>query len=194
VRDADALGASAPVRVLASMSEPALDLVAEGTLGEEAGRLLARFEIDVPALAHRREDLPHLIGELRRRVQQRLGSPDTCCEAGAREALGAHAWRTLDELEATIESLVASTPQGTITCTAVERALAELETPLDRIAQQRRRAERKQLLALYREHGTYSGVARELGITRNAAKYRLAKHDLLPGPAPAARGSRGVAR
>jgi transcriptional regulator with AAA-type ATPase domain len=62
-----------------------------------------------------------------------------------------------------------------------EAVLADLGSPLKRIAERRRSEERRLLLQLYEKHGSYSGVARELGITRNAAKYRLLKHSLLNG-------------
>jgi len=97
------------------------------------------------------------------------------------ERLKQHPWRgNLAELEEVLERLVVFARSGTICESQVQRALEELEPPLERIAKQRARSEREHLLALYRKHGTFSGVARELGVTRNAAKYRFRKHDLLP--------------
>jgi DNA-binding NtrC family response regulator len=189
VRDLLSLGASARLRIIASTEEAGEVFVSNRDVNEDAARQIGRFRIDVVSLSRRKEDLPALIDELHRRAQRRLGKGETHYEAGAREALTSHRWRKLDDLEAALESLIACAPRRRISRTAVAGMLREIETPLDKIDQERRRAERRQLIELYRKHGTYSGVARELGITRNAAKYRLAKYDLLPPLLPDDQGS-----
>jgi transcriptional regulator of acetoin/glycerol metabolism len=104
-------------------------------------------------------------------------------DVAAIHRLQEHVWaEELFELEGVLESLVAFSPEGSIRLRDVEAVLSDLATPLERIAERRRSEERRHLLELFEKHGSYSGVARELGVTRNAAKYRLAKHSLLSTP------------
>ncbi len=144
---------------------------------------LGRFAILLPALRDRRQDLPEVIAAYLPWIGARLGRPAPQITAAAVHRLQEHAWEeNLFELERMLESLVAFSASGCIGLGDTEAALADLGTPLERIAERRRSEERKRLLELYEKHGSYSGIARELGITRNAAKYRLAKHSLLNGP------------
>ena len=115
------------------------------------------------------------------RCGARLGRRITRVEPEAVRAFCEHVWaRGFKDFEIAVESLIAFSPDGTVSAEAAIQALSDLASPLERIAQRRRQREREQLIDLFEKHGSFSGVARELGITRNAAKYRLAKHRLIP--------------
>jgi DNA-binding NtrC family response regulator len=140
----------------------------------------AGFRVDVPPLRRRPADIPQLVSGLIRGIEERLERPGVHVSASAMDALGTCPWPgNLAQLESTLEALVAYAPDGRITAERVRTALAAREAPMSRVRREREQAERRQLLDLYRVHGTYAGVARALGITRNAAKYRFTKHGLL---------------
>ncbi len=177
-------GREARVRILTSCE---LRLSSLGSAGApfdpELARRLGRFEVRLPPLRERLDDLPELARALLHDVSERLGRHAVLLDETALDALAEHTWPgNLAELEGVLEELVAYSAEGRLSRHSVEAVLAERAAPLVAITAERRRAERAELLALYREHGSFTGVARALGITRNAAKYRFAKHGLLPAP------------
>jgi DNA-binding NtrC family response regulator len=175
------LGSSAPIRVIASCSQDLTLLAEDGRFDAEFGRWLARFTVVLPPLRERLADLDCLIEALLRRVGERMGRRIEQIQDAAMARLKVHPWYgNTSELEHCLELLVAYVRDGEIRGDHVDAVLADFKQPLKRIEDQRSREERELLLSLYKRHGTFSGVARELGITRNAAKYRFAKHDLLP--------------
>jgi DNA-binding NtrC family response regulator len=181
LRGLDGLGSSAPVRVIASCSQDLTLLAEDGRFDQEFGRWLARFTVVLPPLRERLADLDSLIEALLRRLGERMGRRIERIQDAAMARLKAHPWHgNTSELEHCLELLVAYIREGEIREDHVDAVLADFKQPLARIEDQRAREERELLLSLYKKHGTFSGVARELGITRNAAKYRFAKHDLLP--------------
>jgi DNA-binding NtrC family response regulator len=181
LRGLDGQGSSAPVRVIASCSQDLTLLAEDGRFVLEFGRWLARFTVVLPPLRERLADLDSLIEALLRRVGERMGRRIEHIQDAAMARLKAHPWHgNTSELEHCLELLVAYIRHGEIREGHVDAVLADFKQPLARIEEQRAREERELLLSLYKKHGTFSGVARELGITRNAAKYRFAKHDLLP--------------
>jgi len=176
----DQLG-STDLRVVASSSEDLVLLAAAGDFHKPLADWLSRFMIDLPPLRERVEDLDSIVDALLRQIQARDHKQIAIGKA-AMERLRLHPWyENLTELTRVLECLVVFAKGSEICESQVESALSEVEEPLARISRQRAREQRKELLDLYKKHGTFAGVARELGITRNAAKYRFRKHDLLPG-------------
>jgi DNA-binding NtrC family response regulator len=169
-----------PLRILASTCVDLRLLADEGRFDRRLAERLERFAITLPRLRDRSGDVPDLVGAYLPRIGARLGRPGCSIDGAALRRLREHGWEEeLFELERVLESLVAFSPQGSIGLRDVDNVLSDLASPLARIAERRRNEERKLLLDLYEKHGSYSGVARALGVTRNAAKYRLAKHSLL---------------
>jgi len=155
----------------------------EGSFDPVLAEWLGRFAVRLPTLAERGEDLPDLIEAVLVRVSRRLGRPAGELESRAVDRLRRHSWPdNFKELETALETLMAFSGPGPTREEDVEAVLSRLRTPLEHIAERRRQRERERLIALYQKHGTYTGVARELGISRNAAKYRFAKHDLIARP------------
>lgn len=175
------LPASEGLRLLASSRHDLRHLADEGCFNPVLARWLSRSEIELPPLRERLADFEPIVRAILAQLDTQQGWMTVEIGKPAMERLKEHPWHgNLAELEEVLERLVVFARSGEICEAQVEEALAEVEQPLERIAKQRARSEREQLLALYRKHGTFSGVARELGITRNAAKYRFRKYDLLP--------------
>jgi DNA-binding NtrC family response regulator len=174
-------GWDAPIRFVASTTPASRVDNRPGAPGAGAWGLLQRYWVEIPSLEDRLEDFEHLIDVIAEGAAKRLGRTRRHFTMEAVDALKRHPWRSrLSDLETTIHTLVACADGAAIPRESVEILLAAGISPLKQIDRERRNAERDLLIELYRKHGTYSGVARELGITRNAAKYRLAKHSLLP--------------
>jgi len=168
-------------RILASTRLDLMALADEGSFDPFLAECFARFTVRLPTLAERADDLPDLLEALLVRVGRRLGRPPCELEPEAVERLRRHSWPgNFKELETVLETLMAFSGPGPTGAADVDSVLARFRTPLERITENRHQQERERLIALYQKHGTYSGVARELGISRNAAKYRFAKHDLIP--------------
>jgi len=173
--------AATDLRALASTQRDLRALADDGRFHPGLARWLSRFVIELPSLRERLADFESIAHAILAQTPKRHVPLSVRIGRRAMERLKQHPWRgNLAELEEVLERLVVFARSGTICESQVQRALEELEPPLERIAKQRARSEREHLLALYRKHGTFSGVARELGVTRNAAKYRFRKHDLLP--------------
>jgi len=176
-------GAEEVPRILASTRVDLMALGEEGSFDPVLAEWLGRFAVRLPTLAERGEDLPDLIEAVLVRVSRRLGRPAGELESRAVDRLRRHSWPdNFKELETALETLMAFSGPGPTREEDVEAVLSRLRTPLEHIAERRRQRERERLIALYQKHGTYTGVARELGISRNAAKYRFAKHDLIARP------------
>jgi len=174
-------GAEDVPRVLASTDADLAAKVEKGDFDSALAEWLGRFSLRLPRLADRSDDFPTLVDAFLTRAGHRLGRTVSEVDPEALERLRQHPWpENFRELETVLESLMAFAGTGRIGPDDVEAALCRHQTPLDRIAERRRSEEREQLIGLFRKHGTYSGVARELGISRNAAKYRFAKHQLIP--------------
>lgn len=174
-------GLQQPLRILASTQTDLMALADEGGFDPFLAESLARFAIRLPTLEERSEDLPELVEAFLTRVGRRLGRLPCEFDRDALDRLRQHTWPgNFKELEIALETVMAFSGPGPAREEDVAAALSQRPTQLERIDARRRQQERERLIVLYQKHGTYSGVARELGITRNAAKYRFAKYDLIP--------------
>jgi DNA-binding NtrC family response regulator len=92
-------------RLLAGCRGDPGEEVARGRLLEEFCHALGTFRIDVPSLAQRRDDLPHLIDRMLRRLGGDGGRAVTGLTPDAWEVVLAYAWPgNLRELYATLQS------------------------------------------------------------------------------------------
>jgi len=169
------------VRLLVSASTDLRARSEQGTFHRELARWLSRFTVELPPLRSRQRDIESVAEALLRKSRDRIGRGPRRLSREAMERLKAHPWHeNVDELERFLEELAVLTRDESIDDARIDSLLRDWMLPLERIEQQRAREERERLLALYHKHGTFAGVARELGITRNAAKYRFRKYALLP--------------
>lgn len=173
------------VRVVATSN---LNLAAEveaGRFREDLFYRLAVVNLDVPPLRSRIEDLPALVSDLAPRVAQRLALAERELDAPALERLMAHPWPgNVRELENALERIHA------LGSGPVE--LAELDFLAESCAGMAEDLARRALAhgldvaamewamidsALADQRGNVSGAARQLGLTRRALEYRLARRD-----------------
>jgi DNA-binding NtrC family response regulator len=87
------------------------ELKAENRLAYGLVELLRPSSFTIRPLRERSEDIPYLAGHLAERVARRLGKGAHEITPGAMKVLTEYAWENnIDELEATLESAIASTP------------------------------------------------------------------------------------
>ena len=171
-------------RIIASLPGRPRSLVAEGSLIPELASVLERFCLDVAPLRERVIDVPQISEALVLRIEKHYGRNGFRLSTDAKKVLSSHNWyENIDELTRVLEAVIVSARGLEISGDQIRAALSRLHSPLDRIALEERRKERTRLIELWAKHLTYTGVAEELGVTRNTAKYRMAKHNLIPGRA-----------
>jgi DNA-binding NtrC family response regulator len=137
-------------------------------------RQLQRFELAVPALRERSEDVPALASELLAAAARELGVPERAFAASALAALREHAWfGNVAELKHATERLAASAARGPISRREVAEVLGDLAPSVRAMRSQRCFSEREDLIrALTEAGGNIARAAERLGRSR-AAVYRL---------------------
>jgi len=172
---------SSPIRVIASTTKDLRYLASQKRFSAELARELCQFEIWLPPLRERQDDLPKLVHAILERVSERIGRPGIGISAGALQRLCACAWwENFPELENVLESLAAFAPALEITEQQAELVLIDSD-PIARAARERARSEREQLLLLLEEcGGNFTHMADRLKVDRGTIRYRLRKHGILP--------------
>jgi DNA-binding NtrC family response regulator len=173
-------------RVIATTTRDLRVLGAQHSFDVSLARDLSQFEVWLPPLRERREDLPELIHALLREVSERIGRGTVAITPKATERLCACAWwENMAELERTLESLAAFAPGGEITESDAELVVIDSD-PVARAARDRMRTEREELLRLLDEcGGNFTRIAERLKVDRGTVRYRLRKHGLLQREASA---------
>lgn len=169
------------IRVIASTTKDLRYLASQKRFSADLARELCQFEIWLPPLRERQDDLPKLFQAILERVSERIGRPGIGISAGALQRLCACAWwENFPELENVLESLAAFAPALEITEQQAELVLIDSD-PIARAARERARSEREQLLALLEEcGGNFTHMADRLKVDRGTIRYRLRKHGILP--------------
>ena len=166
----------ADFRVIASTNRPVLQALSENRLRSDLYYRLNTFQIEVPPLRERKQDIPHLIALFLRQFAQQLGKPEPDIAPDAFQKLLDYSWPgNVRELENAIEYAVVLARQGMI---GVKELPAEVQLPTvllqtDRSAPPRTGAqslddvERNAILqALAECHGNKKKAAELLGIQR----------------------------
>ncbi len=174
--------ASTHARVIASTTRDLRILSGRDLFDSALSRDLAQFEIRLPPLRERTDDLPKLVHALLDRTGVRLGRSSVTIAPQAVERLCASAWwENFDELERALESLAAFAPSGEITAADAELLVIDSD-PVSRAARERARNERDDLLRLVEEcGGNLTRIAERLKVDRGTVRYRLRKHGLQRG-------------
>jgi len=175
----------ANVRVLAATHRDLPAAIAAGTFREDLYYRLAVFDIVLPALRERREDIPLLAEAFLHDVGRSIGRPAAGVSTDALDALIAHGWPgNVRELRNAIERAVILSEGGTITAAHLPMGMAapRLE-PVVTIthAPPRSLGDTERALisdALLRAGRNKSQAARLLGITRAQLRSRIEKHGL----------------
>ena len=174
----------ADVRVLAATHRDLSAAIANGTFREDLFYRLAVFDIPLPPLRERREDIPLLVEAFLHEVGQSIGRPAAGVSDEAIAALTSHAWPgNVRELRNAIERAVILSEGGMVTAEhlPIGIAAAKAPVPIVRFAapQSLGDAERRMIEdALERAGRNKSEAARLLGITRAQLRSRIEKHGL----------------
>ena len=159
-------------RLIAACNRQPAIAVQEGRLRQDLYFRLKTFELEIPPLRERREDLPKLIDTFLRQFSQQLSRPVPTLDAEVLELLRAYPWPgNVRELQNAIEHALVLCDGPTLLARHLPR---EIQTPdLARSTSLRTApvsfddAERETLLeALRRANGNKAEAARQLGIHR----------------------------
>jgi DNA-binding NtrC family response regulator len=163
------------VRVVAATNRPLEALVAGGAFRGDLFARLRGYEIHLPPLRARLEDLGLLVAALlaRHDPQRRVRA----LSRAAARALFAHPWRyNVRELEQVLRAALAL-------CPGAELQLEHLALPAPGAAERSGEADGERLRGLLAAHGgNLSAVARELATSRSHVRRLLARHGVERDP------------
>jgi DNA-binding NtrC family response regulator len=166
----------ADFRVIAATNRPINQALAENRLRSDLYYRLNTFQIDVPPLRERKEDIPPLVTSFLKRFAQQMGKPDPEIAPEAFQKLLDYAWPgNVRELQNAIEYAVVIARQNSI---GVKELPAEVQLPpaLQQVERGNHQSsaglnlddmERNAILqALAQTHGNKKKAAQILGIQR----------------------------
>jgi DNA-binding NtrC family response regulator len=117
----------ADFRVIASTNRPVAQALAENQLRSDLYYRLNTFQIEVPPLRKRKEDIPPLIAQFVKQFSQQLGKPEPDISPEAFQKLLDYSWPgNVRELQNAIEYAVVLTRQGMI---GVKELPTEIQLP-----------------------------------------------------------------
>lgn len=172
-------------RLLASASPGLHDAVTAKRFHPELWNALARFQLQIPPLRDRLEDLEALVQDFLREAGARLGRQSSGLSPAALAELRKRLWPgNLRELRDVLEQAGAFEKGAKIGVTAVrsaiEEGIAKRGESLETQRAARRSAQRQELIDLLAAcGGNVAEMARRLSLTRGAVVYRLQKHGLM---------------
>jgi transcriptional regulator with GAF, ATPase, and Fis domain len=183
----------ADVRVLAATNRDLKAAIARGTFREDLYYRLAVFDIALPPLRERADDIPLLVDAFLQTVGRSVGRPAAGIADDARERLLAYRWPgNVRELRNVIERAVILSEGGLITsehlpmslaAAAVEPPPGVAVSPAPTLSGLTVDAAERELIvnALARSGNNKSKAARLLGLTRAQLRSRIEKHGLVAG-------------
>jgi two-component system, NtrC family, response regulator AtoC len=125
-RVGDAIDLRVEVRVVAATARDLAAEVAAGRFREDLYYRLSALSVELPALRHRREDIPSLAEHFLERARRRLGVTVAGISEGAMRRLLAHPWPgNVRELENTIERAAVMCAHGEIDEASLPERLTE---------------------------------------------------------------------
>src|SRR5438093_1428244 len=117
----------ADFRAIASTNRPIAQALAENRLRSDLYYRLNTFQIEVPPLRKRKEDIPPLIAQFVRQFSQQLGKPEPDVSSDAFQKLLEYSWPgNVRELQNAIEYAVVLARQGVI---GVKELPTEIQLP-----------------------------------------------------------------
>jgi DNA-binding NtrC family response regulator len=167
-------GRPGALRFVASSAPDLAEAVARGAFHRGLGERLLRFELRVPTLRERPEDVPRIACALAARIGRELGRPGVSLDAGATALLRRETWTgNVAELATVVEKAVAFATAPVVRRSEVEEILLEFGLSVAGLRDRAAARERRRLVAALRETGgNVTRAARVLGRSR-AAVYRL---------------------
>ncbi len=177
----------ADFRVIAATNRPVQQALAENRLRSDLYYRLNTFQIEVPPLRQRRQDIPPLVGTFVKSFAEQLGKPEPEIVPEAFQKLVNYSWPgNVRELENAIEYAVVLARQNLIT---VKELPAEVQLPailqnVERDQQAPRgqtldEVEREAILqALAQTHGNKKRAAELLGIQRPTLYNKMKRYGI----------------
>jgi len=172
-------------RVLASAGPGLHDAVAAKRFHPELWNTLSRFQLQIPPLRERIDDLDALVSDLVQEAAARLGRQSHGLSSAALAELKKRLWPgNLRELRDVLEEASAFEKGAKLGVTAVrdaiEQVIAKRGDSLETQRAARRSAQRQELVDLLSAcGGNVAEMGRRLSLTRGAVVYRLQKHGLM---------------
>jgi transcriptional regulator with PAS, ATPase and Fis domain len=180
----------ADFRVIAATNRPVQQAMAENRLRSDLYYRINTFQIELPPLRERKEDIPPLVASFVRRFSQQLGKPEPSIAPEAFQKLLDYGWPgNVRELQNAIEYAVVLARQSQIT---VKELPAEVQLPV--VLQKTERAvasqssgparsleemERSAILdALAQCHGNKKKAAELLGIQRPTLYNKMKRYGI----------------
>jgi len=178
----------ADIRVLAATNRNLKDAVAKGAFREDLYYRLAVFDITLPPLRDRVDDIVVLADAFVAEIGRSIGRPAVGIAAPARSMLAAYAWPgNVRELRNVVERALILCDGGTIASahlpndvvSASQASRASTASPSSRPAGALEATERDMIAAaLARAGNNKSKAARLLGVTRAQLRSRLTKYGI----------------
>ncbi len=117
----------ADFRLIAATNRPVAQALADGRLRDDLYYRINTFQIEVPPLRQRREDIPPLVSSFVKRFAQQMGKPEPEIAAEAFQKLLDYTWRgNVRELQNAIEYAVVLARHGEI---GIKELPAEVQLP-----------------------------------------------------------------
>jgi len=169
-------------RIFASTTTGLARLALGESIDPTLAERLLRFEIRLPPLRERKEDVPDLALHLAHRIATEMGRSQIRIEPEASELLAAQNWSgNVRELASVVEKLVAFSPRGFVAASMVREILDEARDGVSTLRERREDQQREELVGLLELcGGNIAEVARRLDLSRGAVTYRAQKYGLLP--------------
>jgi transcriptional regulator with PAS, ATPase and Fis domain len=178
--------AKADFRLIAATNRPIAQALAENRLRSDLYYRLNTFQIAVPPLRERRQDIPPLVASFVKQFAQQLGKPEPAIAPDAFQKLLDYSWPgNVRELQNTIEYAVVLSRQNLIDVKELPAEVqlpaalqqSELGTPQRQGVQSLDDVERSTILqALAQCHGNKKKAAELLGIQRPTLYSKLKRY------------------
>ncbi len=179
---------SLTARVVAATHRDLRRAVAEGSFRADLYYRLQVFEVTLPPLRERLDDLPALVARGLEAIEQRAGRPSPRVADGFVEALARHAWPgNVRELWNLLERLAVHDDDGLLdgadAAAALDPSLGSLSAPEPapmRVAEAPAAGDdrRRVAAALIAAGGNVARAARRLGLARTTLRHRIERYGL----------------
>jgi formate hydrogenlyase transcriptional activator len=167
------------VRVIAATHRDLKQMVEEGTFRADLYYRLHVFPLTVPALRHRREDIPFIVRHFVDKYSQRMNRNIETIPLRTMEVLKDYAWPgNVRELQNFIERAVILSPGTSLRAPLNELRQETVQSSLTRLSTLEQMEREHVLRALKESHwvtGGPNGAAAKLGMKRTTLLYRIRK-------------------